>query len=168
MNKVIILDQDGVIVELIRRRRSFEDKTLGLYSPLCLDDVKLVKNIVENINKLKTLGYKIIIIKNEPSLGRELSIKEFLKIHYYIAKTIKPDWAYYCPHRDKDKCECRKPKAELFKEAIKDFNIDIKKSYAIGDNEWDAVPAKFLGFKTYTIKSNSPIDDIVKEIKNNG
>jgi D-glycero-D-manno-heptose 1,7-bisphosphate phosphatase len=165
MQKSIIFDVDGCIVQLIKRKRSFEDKTLGLYSPLCLEDVELVKNIVENINKLKILGYKIITIKNEPSLGRELSIKEFLKIHYYIAKTIRPDWAYYCPHRDKDKCECRKPKAGLFKVAIKDFDIDIKKSYAIGDNEWDAAPAKFLGFKTYTIKSNSSIDDIIKEIK---
>ena len=63
---------------------------------------------------------------------------------------------YYCPHLPAEKCEnispelkqyriscsCRKPKLELFERAIRDFSIDLSKSFAIGDKQRDIAICK--------------------------
>jgi len=147
INKAIIFDRDGVINYLIFRPKDNFDKTLGWYSPLTLKDFSFVDGILEQIELFKKKGYLIIIIKNEPSIGRELSIEEFLKIDRFVRQTIKPAEIYYCPHRTKDNCGCKKPKPGLFLQAIKDFNLDINESICIGDSPSDTTAARAAGFK---------------------
>jgi histidinol phosphatase-like enzyme len=55
---------------------------------------------------------------------------------------LKIDDFYYCPHMDSDKCSCRKPKIGMVLQGAKDFNIDLKKSYTVGDSIKDYL----LGF----------------------
>lgn len=47
---------------------------------------------------------------------------------------VKIDGIYYCPHGTDDVCECRKPKTGMAVQAAKDLNIDLKRSYVVGDS----------------------------------
>lgn len=73
-------------------------------------------------------------------------ISEFKK------KDIKISKIYYCPHKPEDNCECRKPQPGLFIQAIKDFNIDVNESVAIGDKLTDLEAAFCAGIKNLYFK----------------
>ena len=62
--------------------------------------------------------------------------------------TIRIDSIYYCSHDEKDNCNCRKPKIGMFLKAKKDFNIDLNKSWIIGDSKYDIIAGKNAGCKT--------------------
>lgn len=72
------------------------------------------------------------------------------------------DGIYICPHHPhkgyegeipelKIDCDCRKPKPGMLLRAAKDFNIDLQKSYMVGDSESDILAGKAAGCKTVLI-----------------
>ena len=75
------------------------------------------------------------------------------------------DAFYYCPHhpkkgfkgevkRLKKECDCRKPKIGLLIKAQKDFNLDLKKCYIIGDSEVDVMTGVNAGIPQVKVKSD--------------
>ena len=80
------------------------------------------------------------------------------------------DRIYYCPHHPdkgfegeikelKIDCDCRKPKIGMLKEAKKDFNIDFKESYIIGDSTLDVKTGINAGIKTILVKTGQAGED---------
>ena len=65
---------------------------------------------------------------------------------------------YYCPHNDKDNCNCKKPKTGMIDAALKDYNIDIKNSFYIGDSYSDYNLAKKFNMNFYGIKGKNNND----------
>jgi histidinol-phosphate phosphatase family protein len=64
---------------------------------------------------------------------------ELKKVNNKFEKLLKEQGAkidalYYCPHIDEDNCGCRKPKTGMLIRAAKEHNIDIEKSYTVGDS----------------------------------
>ncbi len=60
----------------------------------------------------------------------------------------KLDAIYFCPHNSADNCVCRKPKTGLIKQALSDFEIDLKNSWMIGDKAIDIETGFNAGTKT--------------------
>jgi histidinol-phosphate phosphatase family protein len=130
MNKAIFLDRDGTINN---------DDTGYTYK---LEDFKLLPGVIEALNLLKN-DFKFFIITNQSGIGRgyytlddankfnQKMLKEFEK------ENIKVEKIYICPHTPEEKCSCRKPSVKFIKEAEKEFGIDLKKSWIIGDHPWD-------------------------------
>ena len=65
---------------------------------------------------------------------------------------------YFCPHHPdkgfegeipeyKIVCQCRKPEPGLLLQAAKDWNIDLKNSYMIGDSDRDVQAGENAGCK---------------------
>jgi mannose-1-phosphate guanylyltransferase/phosphomannomutase len=155
--KAIFLDRDGTI-NYIRN---------NLYKP---NQIKLYKNVGKAINKINHSGYKCIVITNQPVIAKNLcNLSTLKKIHNKIETLISKDNAYldgiyFCPHhpdkgfknekkRLKVHCNCRKPKIALIKEAQKKFNLDLKKSWFIGDSTTDIQTAKNSGIRSVLIKT---------------
>ena len=67
---------------------------------------------------------------------------------YEKKHNIKIQKTYYCSHKPDDNCECRKPKIKFLKEAEKEFGIDLKKSFVIGDKKSDFEMGRNAGCKT--------------------
>ena len=141
--KVIFIDRDGTINKCKDGEYIRNAKEINLYQ-----DVK--KSLV----KLRLMGYKIIIITNQPIIARGcVSFKGMKEIHneleYQLAQySIYIDEIYYCPHHPdggfdgerpelKTICECRKPNIGLFKKATRDINICFEKSWMVGDSYRD-------------------------------
>ena len=84
------------------------------------------------------------------------------------------DAIYYCPHHPhkgyegeipelKIDCDCRKPKPGMLLKAADDFNIDLTKSWMIGDSENDVLAGKAAGCKTELLK-NMTLCSIISEL----
>ena len=144
MNKAIFLDRDGVINEIIYE----EDGRI--MAPSDLAHLKIIDLVKEGILKLKKMGFKIISVTNQPgvSLGY-LNLEKLKKINDYLKETLSIDEIYSCVHHPKfdGECNCRKPKTELVDKASKDFNIDINKSYVVGDTLSDIEMGDNAGVK---------------------
>ena len=130
MNKAVFLDRDGTI-----------NIDYGYVHKI--EDFKFKEGVLEGLKELSKLGYLLIIVTNQSGIGRGYYRQnDFKTLNNYMLDLFKKEnvdisKVYYCPHIDKDNCECRKPKLKLFYEAKKEFNIDFSKSYAIGDNPRD-------------------------------
>ena len=72
----------------------------------------------------------------------------------YLKDEIKLDDIFVCYHDDHDNCKCRKPKPGLLLEASKKWNIDLKKSYMIGDRWRDIEAGRCVECKTIFIDCN--------------
>lgn len=129
------------------------DDTIAKDVPYCSspDQLELFEGVEKAIKKLNDADFLVIIITNQSGIARGYFSEETLnRIHDKLKMMIKREGAYldaiyYCPHHPDDKCDCRKPKTGLIKQAMNDFNIDIKNSFMIGDKDHDMQLANNMG-----------------------
>lgn len=165
--KAVFLDRDGVI-----------NKYVGFLTNI--DQFELNDGVTEAIKKINSKGYLAIVVTNQPVIARgEVTFDELEEIHNKMETLLGLDGAYldavyYCPHHPhkgyegevpelKIECECRKPKPGMLLQAAKDFNIDLSKSWMVGDGENDILAGMNAGCRTgYIKREGKPIEaDIV-------
>jgi len=133
-NKAVFLDRDGTINV---------DKGF-VYR---VEDFEFIDGVTEAIRALNKNNFKVIVVTNQSGIGRGYYNEEDLhNLHYFINKELSKydawiDKFYYCPHHPKAKiekyridCKCRKPNTGLLQQAIKDFDIDARQSFLIGNS----------------------------------
>ena len=155
-NKAIFLDRDGVINEIIEHPELKDIKGKICKDPLNIKEFKIKKGIKKTIQNLKGVGYKIIIISNQPGLAKGFYKKEVLEqINKLIKKELNINHIYYCLHHPDytGECTCRKPKPGLLLKAAKEQNINLNDSIMIGDQEKDIIAGKSAGCKTHLVKN---------------
>ena len=158
--KAIFLDRDGTINKYVGFLRN-------------IDDFELIGGVAEAIKLINQSGYLAIVVTNQPVIARgEVTWEELNEIHKKMATLLGKEGAYVdgiyiCPHHPdkgfegerpeyKIDCDCRKPKPGLLLQAAKDFNIDLSKSYMIGDSQRDVEAGENAGVKnSYKIEGNS-------------
>ncbi len=154
----IILDRDGV---LNKRPKSRYVRTW--------DDWEWIPGAKEAIKMLKNAGYRIILVTNQSGISRKTMTELDLHIiHEKMQKELSRkgnciDKIYYCPHGPDDNCECRKPKPGMLLQAQRDFNLDLSKTYFIGDDERDMQAGNAAGCKTLLVNSGSSLLKLIKE-----
>lgn len=144
----VFLDRDGVLNEEKSYISAIEQLTLFPYVKDC-------------IKKIKEKGYYTIVITNQSGVARGMYKEEdLMEMNNYLLKQIDVDAVYYCPHHPNGiieeytkTCMCRKPEIGLLLRAEKEFNIDMKKSYMIGDRASDIMTGKKAGIKTILLES---------------
>lgn len=151
--KAVFLDRDGII----------NVDTGYVYK---IEDFKLVEGITELLKYLVKLGYKLFVITNQSGIARGyFKVEDMYKFNSHISeelkkKGVKFEEIYFCPHHPeakveqyKTKCDCRKPGFVLFQKAKKEYNIDMAKSWSIGDKLSDCIAGKKAGTKTILLNS---------------
>ena len=148
ISKAVFFDRDGVLVEPIYKNgRS--------YAATKLKDYKIYNSAKSEINKLKKLGFKLIVITNQPDIANhKMSINTLYKMNYILKNKLCLDKIYFCKHSKFDLCECRKPNILNLLKAKKKFNIDFKKSFLIGDRKSDIEAGRRINCKTIYIDRN--------------
>ncbi|HEX3101204.1 MAG TPA: HAD-IIIA family hydrolase, partial [Pyrinomonadaceae bacterium] len=89
---------------------------------------------------LKESGYLIIVVTNQSGIGREVYTEAAMHgIHDEIQAQLDGaiDAFYFCPHLPCDGCSCRKPSLGMIEAACADFDIDMERSWMIGDKKID-------------------------------
>ena len=149
-NLAIFLDRDGTLNE----------------DPGYISDPEKVVLFPETgkaLALLKKYGFLLIVISNQSGIARGLMTGKDVdavneRINNLLSEhKVKIDAFYYCPaHPDyssEEDCECRKPSPKLLFEAVKEFNIDLQKSYFIGDTVSDVQCGKKAGIKTILVRT---------------
>jgi len=154
--RAVFLDRDGVINELIY----YQEQGI-IDSPFTVEQFKLLPGVGEAINKLHDMGDKVILISNQPGIAKgHMSQETFDQIRKIMTEELGKsqaflDGEYYCLHhpeakveRFKTNCECRKPKPGLLLQASAEMDIDLSRSWMVGDGLTDVKAGKSAGAKT--------------------
>lgn len=157
--KVVFLDRDGTINQYVGFLRD-------------VNQFALIDGAGEAIRKINRAGYLAIVVTNQPVIARgEVSYEGLDEIHKKMETLLGKEGAYvnaiyFCPHHPdkgfsgerlelKFDCECRKPKPGMLLQAAADFNIDLAKSWMIGDGVNDIKAGQNAGCRTALIGSES-------------
>ena len=153
--RAIFIDRDGTI-----------NVSKGFISKA--DDLELIPGTIDAIKAINKSGALAIVITNQPVIARgECSFEELHNIHNKLKTLLGEKGAFvddifYCPHHPdkgfegevpelKFDCECRKPKTGMIDEAVKKYNIDLSKSYMVGDSTMDLETARNAGVKSVLV-----------------
>lgn len=146
MNKALFIDRDGVI-----------NKNFGHVHKV--ENFKFRKGIFELLKAFQQKGYIILVITNQAGIGKGLyRLEEFIFLNNWMINQFRSQGVtitktYFCPHKPEDNCNCRKPKAGMLLNAIKDFQIDSNSSFLIGDKMSDIIAGKSAKIKcNYILK----------------
>jgi len=114
----------------------------------------------------KSLNYQIIVVTNQSGIGRgyydedDFHIINNWMLGQFKNKGIEILDVFFCPHDPESNCDCRKPKPGMLNQANEKHNIDMEKSWMIGDKEADVAAANSAGIKnTILVKSGHTIDE---------
>ena len=157
--KAIFLDRDGTINKYVGFLRN-------------INDFELIDGVAEAIRKINESGYLAIVVTNQPVIARgEVSFEELEEIHNKMETLLGKEGAYldaiyYCPHHPhkgyegerpelKIDCDCRKPKPGMLLKAAADFNIDLSRSWMVGDGENDIQAGINAGCKTVLLSNGN-------------
>jgi len=157
-NKCIFLDRDG---------------TINVYKNLLCakEDLKLENGAAQAIKMINDSEFLCIVVSNQSVVARNLcTLEEVHDINNKLKELLLEDSGAYlddiliCPHHPdrgypeenrkyKIECNCRKPKIGMIKKAEKKYNIDLSKSYIIGDTTIDVMTGLNAGLKTVLVKT---------------
>lgn len=162
--KAIFLDRDGTI-----------NKYVGFLKSI--DEFELLPRVAEAIKRINSTEYLVIVATNQPVISRgDLTASELQLIHNKMETLLGEEGAYidglyYCPHHPhkgfkgeipelKIVCDCRKPKPGLLLKAAKDYNIDLSKSWMVGDSENDIKAGISAGCRTALLGNGNYNQDV--------
>jgi len=118
-----------------------------------------VPGSLEALTELTRRGYRIVVISNQAGVGKGVYPQSALDaitarmIEEIEARGAKIYSVQYCTHTADDRCDCRKPKAGLFKKATEGRSVDLGSTYFIGDMERDIEAGKNAGCRTILVLS---------------
>jgi D-glycero-D-manno-heptose 1,7-bisphosphate phosphatase len=143
----VFLDRDGTVSEEV-----------GYVNHL--SRYKLFPSTAQAIKKLNKAGLKAILITNQAGVARGYFTEDLIwRVHEKLVSELanfdaRLDGIYYCPHHPsageppyRANCDCRKPKPGLIYKAAQEHEIDISKSFMVGDKYTDVELAQSIGIK---------------------
>lgn len=145
MKRAVFLDRDGVINRAIVR----DGKP---YPPRNLTELKIFPGILEDLERLHSAGFMLIVVTNQPDVARGTQDREMVKnINAAIKLQLPIDEFFVCYHDDADHCQCRKPLPGMLLDAAKRFSVDLKESFMVGDRWRDVEAGRRTGCATVLI-----------------
>jgi len=150
-DKAIFMDRDDTLIE----------------DPGYINDpeqVKLLDGVPEALIQLKNLGYKLIIVTNQSAVAHGIvtekvlgDIHDRLK-HLLAEKNAFLDQIYYCPYHPegvvpkyRKESNSRKPGPGMLLQAADEMDIDLSRSWCIGNGSRDIEAGLRAGCKTILI-----------------
>lgn len=156
----LFLDRDGVI-----------NKDTGYVYKA--KDLIWKKNIIKFIKNCNDNGRYVFVVSNQSGVGRGYyTINDVYFLHKWINNELRKkgahiDQFYFAPYfkhsnlkRYRTGIKLRKPNVGMIKQACKDWDINLKKSRYIGDQNVDKLTASKLNIKFSLIKFDQSLSDI--------
>jgi D-glycero-D-manno-heptose 1,7-bisphosphate phosphatase len=146
LSHAVFLDRDGVINRaFVREGRPFPPQTV--------EDFEILDGVAEGCRRLKDAGFLLIVITNQPDVGRGIQKRATIEAMHKKMRALLPlDRVEICYHvGPSDPCECRKPAPGMIARAATHFCIDLAKSFVIGDRWRDIDCGHAAGTKTILI-----------------
>jgi D-glycero-D-manno-heptose 1,7-bisphosphate phosphatase len=151
--EAVFLDRDGTLIEEVHY----------LARP---DQVRLIPGAAEAVRKLNQAGVLVVVVTNQAGVARgyfpESAISD---VHVHLSHLLGEYGAHidaylYCPHHPTEgigkyrvACDCRKPQPGLLLTAARELDIDLSRSWMIGDKPCDAEAGAAAGCRTILVRT---------------
>jgi len=141
----VFLDRDGVL-----NRTSVRGGTP--YPPGSVAEVEVLPGVPEALRRLRERGLPLIVVTNQPDVARGTQRQEVVEeINNYLLRELRLTAAYACYHDNADDCACRKPKPGMLTRAATEHDIDLRRSFMVGDRWGDVAAGAAAGCETLLI-----------------
>jgi len=153
LNRAVFLDRDGTINEDV----------------VHLDhegDLELIEGAAAGIALLNEAGFKVVIVTNQSVVARgRITELQLQQIHLTLSEMLSASGArfdaiYYCPHHPAAgigeylvNCDCRKPKPGMLLQASRELDIDLQRSFIVGDKLSDLAAGRAAGCRDVLVRT---------------
>ena len=169
----VFIDRDGVLIE---------DVDL-LANP---DEIRVLDGVPQALTSLEQAGFRLIVISNQTVVARGLATEADVcamnaEVERQLTEAGAPHLSgfYFCPHHPRATlpayrvaCECRKPRSGLLVQAAREHDLDLTRSFVVGDRITDIVAGARVGCRTVQVQTGKhreppiqtvdPLDDSVE------
>jgi len=146
VKRAVFLDRDGVLNRPIIRG-------VTAHAPERFEDFEIYPDAKAAVEKLHRAGLLAIVVTNQPEVARGVCPKDDLEaMHRELKEKTAVDDIFVCPHEDQDGCSCRKPLPGLLIAAARKWDIDLKRSFMVGDRWRDIGAGTAVGCLTFLIE----------------
>lgn len=163
--RAVFIDRDGTLIE-----------EAGY--PNRLERLVLFPFTIDAVRQLNRAGFVVVVVTNQAGIARGIVEEAFVgQAHRYIAGRLEAGGAridafYYCPHHPdavveslRGVCECRKPQPGLLRRAAADLDIDLARSFTVGDRWHDLVAGRSVGTATVLVRTGYGFEDEQKRLE---
>jgi D-glycero-D-manno-heptose 1,7-bisphosphate phosphatase len=141
----VFLDRDGVL----NRAVVCNGKP---FPPSKLEDVEIISGTLAALYKLKASGFIFIGITNQPDVARCAHSRTMVEtINAFVQTQLSLHEIFTCFHSATDACNCRKPKSDLIIQAAEKYEVNLSRSWMVGDRWKDIAAGYSAGLKTIFI-----------------
>jgi len=168
--RAVLLDRDGTLIE----EAGYLDR---------LERLVLYPYTVDAVRILNRAGFAVVVVTNQAGVARGIVEESFVgEAHRHIAARLEAGGAridafYYCPHYSTGSvqpyaraCDCRKPQPGLLRRAQEDLDLDLTRSFMVGDRWHDVQAGQAVGARSVLLRSGvgrfeegSPPPDLVPD-----
>jgi D-glycero-D-manno-heptose 1,7-bisphosphate phosphatase len=147
MRSAVFLDRDGVIIE----NRPDHVKSWS--------DVRFLDGSLAAMRRLAAAPLAIVIVSNQAVVGRGLLDEEVAwQLQRQVVAEIaagggRIDASYLCPHHPQAGCPCRKPAPGMLLQAAQDLDLDLRRSWLVGDAVSDLEAARAAGVRGILVRT---------------
>jgi D-glycero-D-manno-heptose 1,7-bisphosphate phosphatase len=144
LSPAVFIDRDGTIMQ---------------DTDYCSDpqQVKIFPRVAEALRRLKSKGFKVIIITNQSGIGRGFfTVEQYRAVEAEVLRQLGDgliNATYFCPDVPGQHSSCRKPAPGMIVEATREHQIDLARSFLIGDKEIDAECGRNAGLRTIRVRT---------------
>ncbi len=152
-SRCVFLDRDGTLNEDVGYLDRLERLTIF---PAAIDAVRL----------LNRAGFRVVVVTNQAGVAQGLYDEDFVRdLHRLFAKRFSAgraaiDAFYYCPHLPdapvaayRRPCDCRKPSPGMLHQAARDLDLDLSRSFVVGDRWRDIEMGRAVGAQTLLVRT---------------
>src|SRR6266705_5883033 len=142
LSPAVFIDRDGTIMQ---------------DADYCSDpqQVKIFPRVAEALRRLKSKGFKVIIITNQSGIGRGFfTVEQYRTVEAEVLRQLGDgliDATYFCPDVPGVPSKCRKPAPGMILQAAREHDVDLPRSFFIGDKEIDVECGHNAGVRTIRV-----------------
>ena len=149
----VVLDRDGVLNDLV-----YDEEDGRPESPLHPDQVRLADGAVRGLRALHDAGLVLVVASNQPAAAKGKATMDDLRaVHGRLVELLDAhglalDGFRYCFHRREDGCDCRKPAPGMLLELAAEHDLDLARSWMVGDTDADVGAGQAAGTRTVLVE----------------
>jgi len=164
-NRAVFLDKDGTLIEDVPYNGDPER-------------IRLLPGAAEGLRLLSAAGYRVFVVTNQPGIARGYFLKQAMAaVRARLRELVAEAGAhlagfYYCPHEEGSpiaayamKCDCRKPRPGLILRAAWEHELDLRRSWMVGDILDDVESGRRAGLRTILLNVENETEWILSPMR---
>jgi D-glycero-D-manno-heptose 1,7-bisphosphate phosphatase len=124
-------------------------------------ELRLLPGAAKALKRLSEAGFRLVVFSNQSGLSTgRIAPEDLARVNAHLEELlskegVRLDGIYVCPHARGSTCECRKPRPGLVLQAARELDIDLARSWAVGDAARDLEAGRAAGCRVVLVHGDS-------------